>query len=68
MDNFVILAKDIKELEERTIWFLKITEKHNLYFKQSKCDFNMEEIPILGVVIERGQVQMETDKVKAVKE
>jgi len=28
----------------------------------------MEEIPILGVVVERGQVQMETDKVKAVKE
>ena len=28
----------------------------------------MEKIPILGVVIGREQVQMETDKVKAVKE
>jgi len=28
----------------------------------------MEKIPILGVVIGRGQVQMENDKVKAVKE
>jgi len=28
----------------------------------------MEEISILGVVVGRGQVQMETDKVKAVKE
>jgi len=28
----------------------------------------MEEIPILGVVVGRGQVQMKTDKVKAVKE
>ena len=27
----------------------------------------MEEISILGVVIERGQVQIKTDKVKAVK-
>ena len=68
MDDFVILAKDMKELEKRTIWFLKIAEKHNLCFKQSKCDFNMEEIPILGVVVGRGQVQMEADKVKAVKE
>ena len=68
IDNFVILAKDIKELEERTIRFLKIVEKHNLCFKQSKCDFNMEEISILRVVIGRGQVQMEADKVKAVKE
>jgi len=28
----------------------------------------MEEIPILEVVVRRGQVQMETDKVEAVKE
>ena len=28
----------------------------------------MEEIPILGVVVGRGQVQMKTDKVKTVKE
>jgi len=33
-----------------------------------KCDFNIEEIPILGVVVGREQVQMETDKVKTVKE
>ena len=68
MDDFVILVKDMKELEERTIWFLKIAKKHNLCFKQSKYDFNMEEIPILGVVIEREQVQMETNKVKDIKE
>jgi len=33
IDNFVIPAKDMKELEERTIRFFKITEKHNLCFK-----------------------------------
>ena len=58
----------MKELEEWTVCFLKIAEKHNLYFKRSKYDFNMKEILILGVVVGRGQVQMETDKVKAVKE
>ena len=68
MDNFMIPAKTMQELEERTIRFLKITEKHNLCFKQSKCDFNMEEIPILGIVIGKRQVQIEQDKIKAVKE
>ena len=68
MDNFVILAKTIEELEEKTIQFLKIVEKHNLYFKQSKYNFNIEEILILGVVVGKGQVQMEKDKIKAVKE
>jgi len=51
MDNFVIPAKTIEELEERTVRFLKIAEKHNLCFKRSKCNFNMEEILILGVVV-----------------
>ena len=47
--------------------FLKIVEKHNLYFKRSKCDFNMEEIPILGVIVGKGQVKIEQKKIKAVK-
>jgi len=42
MNNFVILAKTMKELKEQTIMFLKIAEKYNLYFKKSKCDFNIE--------------------------
>ena len=68
MDNFVILAKTMKELEERTIQFLKIAEKHNLCFKRSKCDFNMEEIPILRVIVGKGQVKIEQEKIKAIKE
>ena len=68
IDDFVILAKTIDKLEEQIIHFLKIAEKHNLCFKQLKCNFNMKEIPILGVIVGRGQVQMENNKVKAVKE
>ena len=68
MDDFIIPAKTMKELEKRMIRFLKIAEKHNLCFKRSKCNFNMEEIPILGVVVGKGQVKMEQEKIKAVKE
>ena len=59
IDNFVIPAKTMEELEERTIRFLKIAEKHNLYFKRSKYDFNMEEIPILGVIVGKRQIKIE---------
>jgi len=51
MDDFVIPARTKEELEEQTIRFLKIAEKYNLCFKQLKCDFNMEEIPILEVIV-----------------
>ena len=64
MDDFVILAKTMKELEERTVRFLKIAEKHNLCFKRSKCDFNIEEITILGVIVGREQIKMKQEKVK----
>ena len=68
MNDFVILAKTMKELEKQTIRFLKIAEKHNLCFKRSKCNFNMKEIPILGVIVGKKQVKMEQKKIKAVKE
>ena len=68
MDDFIILARTMEELEEQTIQFLKIVEKHNLCFKQLKCNFNMEEIPILGVVVGKEQVKMEQEKIKAVNE
>jgi len=68
MDDFMISARTMEELKERMIGFLKIVVKHNLCFKQSKCDFNMEEITILGVVVGKGQVKMEQEKIKAVKE
>ena len=58
MDDFVITARTMEELEKRTIRFLKIAEKHNLCFKRSKCDFNMEEIPILGVIVGKGQIKV----------
>ena len=68
MNDFIIPAKTIEELKEQMIRFLKIAKKHNLCFKQSKCDFNMEEIPILGVVVGKKQVKMEQEKIKVVKE
>ena len=68
MDDFIIPAKTKEELEEQMIRFLKIAEIYNLCFKQSKCNFDMKEILILGVIVGRGQVKMEQEKIKAVKE
>ena len=68
MDDFIIPAKTKEELEEQMIRFLKIAERYNLCFKQSKCNFDMKEILILGVIVGRGQVKMEQEKIKAVKE
>jgi len=68
IDDFIIPAKTKEELEEWTIRFLKIVEKHNLCFKQSKYNFDMKEILILGVIVGREQVKMKQEKIKVVKE
>ena len=68
MDDFVILTKTKEELEEWTIKFLKIVEKYNLCFKRSKYNFDMDKILILEVVVGKGQVKMEQEKIKAIKE
>ena len=68
IDNFVISAKTKKKLEERIIYFLKVVEKYNLCFKQSKYNFDTKKIPILGVVVRQDKVQMENNKIKVVKE
>ena len=46
---------------------MKITKKYNLCFKQSKCNFDTKKIPILEVVVGQGEVQIENNKIKAVK-
>ena len=68
INNFVISIKTKEKVEEQTIRFLKIAEKHNLCFKRSKCDFDIEEIPILRVIVGEGQVKIEWKKIKAIKE
>ena len=68
MNDFVISTRTKKKLEERIVQFLKIAEKYNLCFKWSKCNFDTKEIPILGVVVGWGEVQMKNDKVKVVME
>ena len=55
-----------KELEKRTIWFLKMEKKHNFCFKILKCNFDTK-IPILGVVVRWGEVLMENNKTKTIK-
>ena len=67
MNNFIISTKTKKELEKRTVQFLKVAEKYNLYFKQLKYDFNIKEIFILRVVVGQKEVQIEHNKIKVVK-
>jgi hypothetical protein len=66
MGDFAIPGETEQQLQERTIKFLKITDKHNLYFKRSKSNFDATQISMLGTVIGNGKATMEKDKVEAI--
>ena len=42
--------------------------KHDLYIKESKCYWEVEEVPVLGHIVGKGQLQMEATKVKTILE
>jgi hypothetical protein len=41
-------------------------EKHDLYLKPEKCEFEKEEIEYLGVIIGQNKIQMDSGKLKGI--
>ena len=46
---------------------LKHLKHYNLYLKPEKCEFEQQSIEYLGMIICPGEVQMDPEKVSAVK-
>ena len=46
----------------------KILEENNLYIKESKCYWEVDEVPVLGHIVGKGCLQMEATKVKTILE
>ena len=68
MDNLIFKGKMKEELHQNTLEGLKILEKHDLYIKESKCYWEVEEVPVLGHIVGKGCLQMEATKVKTILE
>jgi hypothetical protein len=54
MDNIVFCGKTKEELHTNTLEGLRILETHDLYVKESKCYWEVEEVPVLGHIIGHG--------------
>ena len=67
MDDIMVAGKTKEELRKNTEEVLRILDKHELYVKESKCYWEVEEVPILGYIVSEGQVRTELSKISAVK-
>ena len=65
MDNLIFKGKTREELCRNTLEGLEILVKHDLYIKESKCYWEVEEVPVLGHIVGKGRLRMEVLKTTA---
>jgi hypothetical protein len=63
VDIIVFCGKTKEELCANTLEGLCILEMHDLYIKESKCYWEVEEVPVLSHIVGHGQMCMEKMKV-----
>jgi len=68
LDNILIFSDDLEEHHNTTMEVLRRLRKHKLMLKAEKCKFDQTTIDFLGVVVGNGQVSMDPEKTKAVRE
>ena len=61
-------GKTKEELWQNTLEGLQILEKNDLYIKESKCYWEVDEVPVLEHIVGKGYLQMEATKVKTILE
>jgi Reverse transcriptase (RNA-dependent DNA polymerase) len=68
MDDILIFSKDLKEHQERTRWVLQCLQEHDLNLKAEKCQFYMQEVEFLGMIMRPNQLTMDPTKLAGIKD
>ena len=68
LDDIMIYSTTLKEHVQHVSQVLECLDERTLRLKPKKCEFHQEEVDFLGFVIERHGIQMNSKKIKAVKE
>ena len=68
MDDILVFSASLEEHRSIVRDVLSRLRRHGLYLKLEKCKFEADEIDFLGLVVSKGDVRMDPEKVKAVRE
>src|SRR5689334_20745861 len=66
LDDILIYSKDKSKHPEHVREVLRRLREHGLFLNLSKCHFHKEKIDYLGLVISKGNVQVDQEKITAV--
>jgi hypothetical protein len=67
MDDILIHAKTKERLDKLTIKVLQVLNKHNLYLKVEKCEFDTQCLEYLGVIITPNSIEMDPIKLDGIR-
>ena len=66
-DILIYIKKTLGEYVKSVKKVLKALQDVNIKLRPDKCEFHMKEVKFLGLVIATNKIQMDKEKVKAVK-
>jgi reverse transcriptase-like protein len=66
LDDILIFTETIEEHRAVTRWVMELLQKHKLFLKPDKCEFEKTTVEYLGVVISHNSVEMDPVKVAGV--
>ncbi len=68
LNDIMIYSNILKKYINYVFKVLKCLDKRNLHLKLKKCEFHQKEIDFLEFVVERHEVRMNLEKLRAIKE
>ena len=57
MDNILIAADTLKELQQYSAWVFTVLQDNNLTINPAKCEFERTQVTYLGVKISQGTIK-----------
>ncbi len=68
LNDIMIYSTTLKKHVQHVSQILKCLNERNLRLKSKKCEFHREKVNFLEFVVERHEIRMNSEKIKAVKE
>ena len=65
-DDILIFAETIRELMQLTHQVLQRIQDLDLFLRPTKCSFNQTSVEYLGLIISKGEIHMDSVKLKAI--
>ena len=66
LDDILIYSTTPDDHRETTHEVLRRLHAHDLYLRPEKCEFDLQEVEYLGLIIREGKVTMDPVKVQAI--